>query len=96
MKLTVKSIHFDITDKLNDFISKKADKFAKKSDEITEINVTLKVIKPETSNNKEASIKVLGTPEELFASKVADSFEEAIDLTFDALKGQIEKVKSKK
>ena len=47
--------------------------------------------------NKEAGIKlsVPGGPD-LFASKTADSFEEAIDLSIDALEKQLEKEKAKK
>ena len=47
--------------------------------------------------NKEAAIK-LGVPgiEDLFASKVADTFEEAVDLAIDALDRQLVKLKDKK
>jgi ribosome-associated translation inhibitor RaiA len=59
--------------------------------------VNLRLIKPETALNKEAGIKltVPGTPD-LFASKTADSFEEAIDLALEALEKQLEKNKDKK
>lgn len=47
--------------------------------------------------NKEAGIKlsVPGSPD-LFASKTADSFEEAIDESLEALEPQLEKAKGKK
>lgn len=96
MKVNIKSIHFDVAEKLTAFINKKAEKLAKHSEAITEIEVTLKVVKPETANNKEAAIKVLGGKEELFASKIADTFEEAVDVAIDALKKQLEKAKDKK
>ena len=45
------------------------------------MDVTLKVVKPETSNNKEAAVKLtIPQKEALFASKIADTFEEAVDL----------------
>ena len=64
---------------------------------ITEIEVTLKVVKPETAMNKEAVIKVtVPQHEDLVANKIADTFEEAIDLTLEALDRQLEKRKEKK
>ena len=57
----------------------------------------MKVVKPETAMNKEASIKlVMPRTEDLFANKVADTFEEAIDMAVDALKRQLEKTKKEK
>ena len=42
--------------------------------------------------NMEAAIKLtIPNREDLFASKVADTFEEAIDLCIDALERQLEK-----
>lgn len=97
MEVKIKAIHFDITDKLVGFINKKVDKLARRYDNVAETEVTLKVVKPETSMNKEAGVK-LTVPQggEFFASKTADSFEEAIDLCLDALEKQLEKNKDKK
>ena len=94
MEVKIKAIHFDITDKLVAFINKKVDKLARRYEAITEVEVTLKVDKPETSMNKEAAIKLI-VPQsaDLFASKVADTFEEAIDLGLEALEKPLEKIK---
>ena len=47
--------------------------------------------------NKEASIKLSIPPAaDLFASKTADTFEEAVDLCLDALEPQLNKNKDKK
>ena len=92
MEVKIKAIHFDATAKLEEFINKKAQKLARRNEEVTEINVTLEVVKPKTSMNKEAAIKlIIPNREDLFASKVADTFEEAIDLCIDALERQLEK-----
>lgn len=97
MEVKIKAIHFDITDKLVAFINKKVDKLSRRFEAITEVEVTLRVVKPETANNKEAGIKLLVPPAaDLFASKVADSFEEAIDNCLEALEPQLEKNKSRK
>ncbi|MDD2961619.1 MAG: HPF/RaiA family ribosome-associated protein [Muribaculaceae bacterium] len=97
MKVKVKAIHFDAAEKLMNFINKKAEKLGKHYEDITEVEVALKVIKPETSMNKEAGVKLISPEhEDLFASKVADTFEEAIDLSIEALEKQLEKKKAKK
>ena len=97
MEVKIKAIHFDATTKLEEFINKKAQKLARRNEAIATFEVTLKVVKPETSMNKEAAIKLtVPNADELFASKVADTFEEAVDLTIDALDRLLVKLKEKK
>lgn len=93
MEVKIKAIHFDATEKLEQFITKKVEKLVKHHEEISLVEVTLKVVKPETAMNKEAGIRV-EVPQhgDLFASKVADTFEEAVDLAVDAQKKQLEKL----
>ena len=62
MEAKIKAIHFDITDKLTSFINKKIDKISRRFEAVTEAEVTLKVIKPETAMNKEASVKLMVPP----------------------------------
>ena len=89
MKLRIQSINFDATTTLESYINKKISKLDKFFDEIINIEVYLKVVKPETAINKEAEIKISIPNVDFFASKTCDSFEEAIDLTVDALEKQI-------
>ena len=97
MEIRIKAIHFDATEKLEEFINKKAQKLARRNESIATFDVTLKVVKPETAMNKEAAIKLLvPNADDLFASKVADTFEEAVDLAIDALDRQLVKIKDKK
>ena len=97
MEVNIKAIHFDIADKLVDFINKKIEKITRRYEAINGVDVNLTLVKPETAKNKEAAIKMVipGSPD-IFASKTADSFEEAFDLALDALKPQLEKIKEKK
>ena len=97
MEVNIKALHFDITDKLVAFINKKFDKLTRRYEAVTGVDVTLNVVKPETAMNKEAGVQfnVPGN-ENLFASKTADSFEEAIDLCLDALEKQLSRLKEKK
>ena len=55
----------------------------------------LKVVKPETAENKEAGVKVLVPNGEFYANKVCDTFEEAVDLCLEALEKQLVKYKEK-
>ncbi|NDW09543.1 ribosome hibernation-promoting factor, HPF/YfiA family [Dysgonomonas sp. 520] len=95
MNIRIQSVHFDAAEKLQDFINKKVTKLGKYSDDIIDAEVILKVVKPEAPNNKDASIKINTRNGELFASKMADSFEEAIDLNVEALEKQLIKRKEK-
>lgn len=97
MDVNIKSIHFDATERLQDFIVKKINRLARHNEAMTKADVTLKVVKPETSMNKEAAVRITAPQaDELFASKTADSFEEAIDLCIEAIERQMEKYKARK
>lgn len=95
MNVKIKAIHFDVSEKLVEFINKKGAKLNKHCADIIDVDVTLKVVKPESANNKEVGIKVAIPQDELFASKVADTFEEAFDLAIDAMIKQLSKIKDK-
>ena len=96
MKISIKSIHFDASTQLEMFIQKKVSKLDLFYDGILSAEVVLKVVKPETSQNKEASIKILipkyAAP---FSSKIGDSFEEDVDDCVSALENQLIKIKEK-
>lgn len=97
MEVRIQAIHFDIAERLNAFINKKAERLARHNTAISVVDVTLKVVKPETAMNKEAVIKVSAPQhEDIVASKTADSFEEAVDLSIEAIERQLEKKKAKK
>ena len=95
MDIKIQSIHFDATEKLQAFIEKKVGKLEKSLEEIKNVEVQLKVVKPATAQNKETSITVNVPGTRLFAEKTCDTFEEGVDLCIDALKGQIERFKEK-
>ena len=96
MEIIINSVRFTADKKLVDFVNKKINKLDTFFDGIINAEVTLKVLKPETANNKIAEIKV-SVPANgyLFAKKKADTFEEAIDLALDAIRKQLDKFKEK-
>ena len=96
MELRIQSINFDASDQLKDFAQKKINKLVKYTDDIIQSEMILKVIKPDAPNNKEVSVKLNIKNGENFASKTADTFEEAVDLCMEALEKQIIRIKEKK
>ena len=96
MEVRIQAIHFDASEKLEQFIQKKVSKLEQYYDGIIAGEVSVKVVKPETAQNKEAGIKVLVPRNEaIFSSKIADTFEEAVDVAVEALVKQLLKSKEK-
>lgn len=95
MEVKIQSIHFDATEKLQAFVEKKVAKLEKSYEDIQKVEVQLKVVKPATANNKEASLTVTVPGSTLFVEKVSDTFEESIDLGVDSMRVQLQKFKEK-
>ena len=90
MEVNIKALHFEASAALEGFINKKSEKLLRRYPAITLFDYMLKVVKPETSMNKEATIKVVVPQyDDFVATKVADTFEEAIDLGLDAIERQL-------
>lgn len=97
MEVKIQAIHFEISERLESFINKKIEKIVRRYENVVAADVNLRVIKPETAMNKEAIIKlVVPQHDDVVATKVADSFEEAVDLALEAVERQLEKLKQKK
>ena len=56
MDVRIQSIHFDASEQLQAFIQKKVSKLEKYYEDIKKVEVSLKVVKPEVAENKEAGI----------------------------------------
>ncbi|MBQ0104099.1 MAG: ribosome-associated translation inhibitor RaiA [Prevotellaceae bacterium] len=95
MEITVKAIKFDATDKLQEFVQKKVSKLNKFCDDITKVEVSLKIVKPATALNKEVSITVALPGDSVFVEKTDDTFEEAITQCMPVLERQLVKYKEK-
>ena len=95
MEIRIQSIHFDATEQLQAFIQKKVSKLEKYYEDIKKVEVSLKVPKPETAENKEAGVKVLVPNGEFYASKICNTFEESVDVCIEALEKQLVKYKEK-
>lgn len=97
MEIRIQAIHFEIADRLETFINKKIERLVRRNETISEADINLRVIKPETAMNKEAVVKiVVPQHEDVIATKIADSFEEAVDLAIEAVDRQLDKFKQKR
>lgn len=96
MDIRIQAINFEAGEKLQDYIQKRVSKLSRFCDEIKKVEVSLKVVKPETAMNKEVALRIAVPGSELYAQKVADTFEEGVDQCADTLTRQLEKYKDKK
>jgi putative sigma-54 modulation protein len=96
MNIKINDVHFTADQKLVEFVNKKVSKLDTYFDGIISAEVIMKVIKPETTNNKEVELKVsIPSKDYLFAKKQADTFEEATILSIEAVRRQLKKFKDK-
>lgn len=97
MEVRIQGIHFDVTEKLTAFINKKVERLIRRNTNIDYVDVNLTVLKKETSMNKQALMKVIAPHiEEIVATKVANTFEEAVDLAIEAIERQLERADAKR
>lgn len=95
MNVKINAVKFRPDEKLQSFVTEKVSKLERQLPNIIGAEVTMKVDKPESENNKVADIRLVVKGYDLFASKQADTFEEAVMLSIDAIKPQINKLKEK-
>ena len=95
MDIKIQAIHFEASEKLQDFILKKVNKLEKFSEEIRKEEASLKVVKPETAMNKETQVILTLPGKDLIAQEVCDTFEEGVDKTLESLTRQLSKYKEK-
>ncbi|MBE9518971.1 MAG: HPF/RaiA family ribosome-associated protein [Bacteroidetes bacterium] len=96
MDIKMHSIRFDADEKLLSFIDTKVKKLPTVYDDIMGVEIFLRLDK-DTSNrdNKLVEIKLDVKGQSVFAKKQCKTFEEATDLSIDALRKQLVKRKEK-
>jgi|TARA_B100000674_G_C37175406_1_gene617194 putative sigma-54 modulation protein len=95
MEIQVQSIHFNADQKLITFIKERLNKLNLFYDQIIGSEVYLRLDKSDVNQNKIVEIKLNIPGKDLFAKKQCKSFEEATDVTIDALRRQLKKHKGK-
>lgn len=97
MEVTINAIHFEISKQLQDFVNRKLERLNRRNPLILLTEVNLRVVKPETALNKEARIIVqIPQQPDVVATKVANTFEEAVDVCLEAIERQLQRDKAKK
>ena len=95
MNIKINSLHFDADKKLEEFITKKINKLTEKHENITDVDVRLKLDNSQDRENKVTEIKIMAKGAEFFSKKQTTSFEESTDLATEALRRQLKKSKEK-
>lgn len=95
MNTVINAVKFNADPKLEKFVLDKIAKLDRLVDNATKCEVFLKVDRPESTNNKIAEISLALPGQNLFNSKQANSFEEAVSECVDAMKVQIDKYKER-
>jgi putative sigma-54 modulation protein len=95
MDIKMHSIRFDADQKLLNFIDTKVKKLPTVYDDILGAEVFLRLDKDSDRENKLVEIKLDVKGHTVFAKKQCKTFEEATDLSIDALKKQLVKRKAK-
>lgn len=95
MNTTINAVKFKADAKLENFVNEKVAKLDRLVDNATKCEVTLKVDKPESDNNKIAELSLNLPGQTLFNSKQANTFEEAVADCVDSMKVQIDKYKER-
>lgn len=95
MKIVIQSPDNDATTHLAGFVERNLAKLEKAFSPILEAQVYLKIVNTADLQRCLCEIKLVIPGDDLFASKEAETFEIAIHDTIDALKHQIERLRTK-
>ena len=89
MDVRIQAVNFEIAQRLTDHINKKAERLGRHYPAITTVDVILKVVKPESANNKEVVVTVVAPGiKDTVGTKTAD-----YDKALEAIDGQLERIK---
>ena len=94
MNTSINPVKFKTDEKLDKYINEKVAKLDRMIDNAVKCEVTLKLEKPETDNNKIVDMRLYVPGKDLFVTKQANTFEQAVADGIDTLKVQIEKYKN--
>lgn len=95
MEVNIQSLKFDADKQLVAFIEDKMEKLERFVENVIAADVFLKIDKNDETKNKVATIRLTLGGGELIAERQAKTFEEAVDLSIDAIKKQVDKFKEK-
>ena len=95
MRINIQSVHFDADKKLIEFIETKVQKMQSRYEDLISCEVILKLDKSNPAENKISEIKFHVKGVDMFAKKNSNSFEDATELSLEAIRHQLDKYKEK-
>lgn len=95
MNVNIQSVHFKTDRKLEVFINDRVSRLSGIFDGVIAGEVTLRLDKSDTQENKITEIRLVIPGNDLFARKQCKTFEEATDIAVEALRRQLSKHKEK-
>jgi len=95
MKINIHSIDFTFSQKLNELLHKKLQKFGRLCGDAISIEVMLRLDKSDIKANKVCGIRLVIPGNDMLSRAQCRTFEETIAQAVDALKRQIEKRKTR-
>jgi putative sigma-54 modulation protein len=95
MKINIQGIAFTLKKELTDFVNRKAKKLKHLYNGIISIDISLKISKSETKDNKVCRIRLVIPGYDMLAGAQCQTFESATAIAIEALERQIEKRKNK-
>jgi putative sigma-54 modulation protein len=95
MNISVRDVNFNAEQKLVEYAKKKVEKLYQVYDHIVAIEVNLRLENNSEESNKTAEIIVKVPGNDLFAKKTSATFEEATDVSVEAMRKQVTKHKEK-
>ncbi|HSW67897.1 MAG TPA: HPF/RaiA family ribosome-associated protein [Bacteroidales bacterium] len=95
MEINISSLQFKSDVKLETFIREKASKLSAHFDGVLGCDVTLRLDGAQNNENKIVEMRILIPGKDLFSKKQAKTFEEAVDLSTDSLRRQLQRYKEK-
>lgn len=95
MKVNVHAVNFNVDRKLVDFIQERFDKLEKYYDKVVVADVYLKVESTSEKENKIVEAKIHVPGDDFIVKKQCKSFEEAVDLSGEAMERLLLKRKEK-
>ncbi len=95
MNINIQSLDFTAKEELHEFVKEKVARLGRYLDTIISYEITLRIDKSETNDNKITDIRLVIPGNDLLASSRASSFEKATSQAIEALERQIEKRKTK-
>lgn len=95
MDVKIQSVKFDAGKQLVEFVEKKMSRLERFADRPTGADVILRIDKDHENGNKVAVATLHVPGGDIVTEQRAKTFEEAVDLSLDAIKRQIEKRKER-